>query len=393
MPKLAVFWIQLDKLGLSDNTVIAFCGDHGYNLAENGNWGKNIIYEASLHSPLIMSIPGQTATGTKTDALVEFVDIFPTLADSCQLPILPELEGLSMLPIIEEPTVAWKTAAFSQFKQTQSIRTDQYRYSETETKKELYDYGTDPSSEVNIAEIPENAALVTHLSERLKAGWRSALPEVIPQVFIPYKLPWDVNNDGIVDMQDLLVVSENFQKKTTDYAKADVNNDGVVNIIDLLIVAAHLNECTNSSAPSPITEITYKHVDLIDNWLFEAREVDQTNYVLRKGIAVLEALSKTVIPIRTALLPNYPNPFNPETWIPYDLAQDTNVSIKIYNLKGEIIRTLDLGFQNAGTYRTKTHAAYWDGRNSDGENVSSGVYIYTLQTRYKRFTRKMVVVK
>ncbi len=384
---------QLDKLGLSDNTIIAFCGDHGYNLAENGNWGKNIIHEASLHSPLIVSIPGQTATGTKTDALVEFVDIFPTLADSCQLPILPELEGLSMLPVIEEPTLAWKTAAFSQFKKTQAIRTDQYRYSETETKKELYDYGTDPFSEVNIAELPENAELVNHLSERLHAGWTNALPEVIPQVSIPINLPWDVNNDGIVDMQDLLVVSESFHKKPIDNSKADVNNDGVVNIIDLLIVAAHFDECTISSAPSANSEVTLEHLDILDKWLTEARKVDLTDNVLRKGIAVLESLTNTVIPIKTVLLPNYPNPFNPETWIPYDLAQDTNVTIKIYSLKGEIIRNLDLGFLSAGTYRTKTQAAYWDGRNSDGEPVSSGVYFYTLQTPHMKSTRKMVIAK
>ena len=384
---------QLDKLGISDKTIIAFCGDHGYNLAENDNWGKNIIYEASLHSPLIVSIPGQMTRGSKTDAFVEFVDIFPTLCDSCQIPVLPELEGLSMLPVIDEPTLAWKTAAFSQFKQTQSIRTDQYRYSETGSAKELYDYGTDPTSEVNVAELPENVELVAHLSKRLQDGWRSALPEVIPEVSIPYELPWDINNDGVVDLQDLLVVSESFHKETPENAKVDVNNDGVVNILDLLIVAAHLDECTITSAPSTLTKVEYEHLDILDEWLTEAHRVDQTDYVLRKGIAVLEALSKTVIPVRTVLHPNYPNPFNPETWIPYDLARDTSVSITIYNLKGEIIRTLNLGFQSAGTYRTKTDAAYWDGCNSDGEKVSSGVYIYALQTQHKKFTRKMVVVK
>ena len=121
--------------------------------------------------------------------------------------------------------------------------------------------------------------------------------------------------------------------------------------------------------------------------------MDLTDNVLRKGIAVLESLTNTVIPIKTVLLPNYPNPFNPETWIPYDLAQDTNVTIKIYSLKGEIIRNLDLGFLSAGTYRTKTQAAYWDGRNSDGEPVSSGVYFYTLQTPHMKSTRKMVIAK
>lgn len=384
---------QMDKLGLSDNTVIVFCGDHGYNLAENDNWGKNIIYEASLHSPLIVSIPGQTAIGTKTDALVEFVDIFPTLCDSCQIPILPELEGLSMLPIVEEPTLTWKSAAFSQFKKTQSIRTDLYRYSETDNTKELYDYSTDPFSDVNVAEMPENAEIVTQLSERLNAGWTAALPEVIPQVSIPLALPWDINNDGIVDMQDLLVVSESFQRVPVDNPRADLNKDGVVNIIDLLIVAAHIDECTISSSPSTLSEVTSENLSILDKWLTEARKLEQINDTLRKGISVLEALTNAVIPNKTVLLPNYPNPFNPETWIPYDLAQDTSVSITIYNFRGEIIRNLDLGFKSTGTYRTKTQAAYWDGRNTNGELVSNGVYFYTLHTRQMKSTLKMVVLK
>ncbi|MDE0424837.1 MAG: leucine-rich repeat domain-containing protein [Candidatus Poribacteria bacterium] len=95
----------------------------------------------------------------------------------------------------------------------------------------------------------------------------------------------------------------------------------------------------------------------------------------------------------TQLLANYPNPFNPETWMPYDLAQDTDVHIYIYNLKGESIRELSLGFQTAGTYRTPSRAAYWDGRNTLGEPVASGVYFYTLQAGAVKVTRRMVILK
>ena len=90
----------------------------------------------------------------------------------------------------------------------------------------------------------------------------------------------------------------------------------------------------------------------------------------------METLLTNIIPDKTVLLPNYPNPFNPETWIPYDLGQDTNVNINIYNLKGESIKKLYIGYQTAGSYRTKGRAAYWDGRNTIGEPVSSGVYYY-----------------
>ena len=85
--------------------------------------------------------------------------------------------------------------------------------------------------------------------------------------------------------------------------------------------------------------------------------------VFRHGIAAVSGLLNRIVPEKTTLLPNYPNPFNPETWIPYDLAHDAEVYISIYNLKGELIRQLSLGFQTAGTYRTASRAAYWDGRN------------------------------
>ena len=100
-----------------------------------------------------------------------------------------------------------------------------------------------------------------------------------------------------------------------------------------------------------------------------------------------------ILPIRTAVLQNYPNPFNPETWIPYQLATDSPVTISIYNVKAQLIRTIILGKQNAGIYATKNKAAYWDGRDSFGEKVASGVYYYALQAGEFRATRKMVILK
>ena len=105
------------------------------------------------------------------------------------------------------------------------------------------------------------------------------------------------------------------------------------------------------------------------------------------------ALSGSTNPEATQLLANYPNPFNPETWIPYDLAEDTDVHIHIYSLKGELVRQLSLGFQAAGTYRTSSRAAYWDGRNAAGEPVASGIYFYTLQVGHLKTTRRMVILK
>ena len=115
--------------------------------------------------------------------------------------------------------------------------------------------------------------------------------------------------------------------------------------------------------------------------------------VFQQGITALERLINTTVPTETVLLPNYPNPFNPETWIPYDLAEDADVRIHIYSLKGQSIRQLSLGFQTAGTYRTQARAAYWDGRNSAGEPVASGIYFYTFHAGQVKITRKMVMRK
>ena len=384
---------QLDSLGLTDNTVIAFCGDHGYNLAENGNWGKNIIYEASLHSPLIVSLPGQDAPGSQTDAFVEFVDIFPTLSDACNLPFLPELEGLSMLPVIENPILSWKTAAFSQFKQIRSIRTDQYRYSKSENSEELYDYTLDSYSEENVAEIPEYSEIVKHLRDRLYAGWKQELPVDVSHYTRQKTLIWDVNNDGVVDMHDLIIVSNNFGREEFTNPKVDVNLDGCVNIVDLLLVVAHFGESSNASAPAEGVSFAQQHADTISEWLIEAYQQDDGSAVFRNGIESLESLMENILPKQTGLLPNYPNPFNPETWIPYDLVQDANVQIEIYNLSGELINKLNVGHQKAGNYRSKQQAAYWDGRNSIGEPVSSGVYFYSLNSGHFSAIRRMMVKK
>ena len=101
-----------------------------------------------------------------------------------------------------------------------------------------------------------------------------------------------------------------------------------------------------------------------------------------------------LIPKRTALLANYPNPFNPETWLPYQLANDAEVTIRIYSSAGYLVRHLDLGFQQAGYYVGKSRAAYWDGRNDLGERLASGVYFYQLSTGESlEAIRKMVIRK
>ena len=396
---------QLNVLNLTKNTVIVFWGDHGFHLGEHGLWRKNTLFEDSVRSPLIVSMPKQIHTGTTTDALVELIDIYPTLCDACQLPIPTEVEGISMVPVIKEPTRQWKAAAFSQLVRVlnntsvdgYSMRTAQYRYTEWgnngERGRELYDYYADPNETVNIVDLPENEELVSHLGERLHAGWQAALPEFHEQIRVPQTLPWDINNDGIVDIQDLILVASSFDLEPSRHPKADVNADGHINIIDLLLVAAHFGEASNPAAPTTHAEILPEHLNRVSKWLTEAHMADDGSHVFKQGITILEHLINTASPKKTALLPNYPNPFNPETWIPYDLVRDADVRIHIYNLKGQSIRQLKVGFQTAGTYRTQSRAAHWDGRNAAGEPIASGIYFYTLQAGEFKATRQMVILK
>ena len=120
-------------------------------------------------------------------------------------------------------------------------------------------------------------------------------------------------------------------------------------------------------------------------------EIDATD--IRRAFTELILTPEDLIPKQTVLLANYPNPFNPETWIPYQLAVDTHAAIRIYSQAGELVRSFDLGFQQAGYYVGKSRAAYWDGRNGSGELLASGVYFYQLITLESTKTRKMVILK
>ena len=409
---------RLDSLSLTERTIIVLCGDHGFHLGEHGTWRKNTLFEVALRSLLIISVPGQTHPNTKTDGIVELIDIYPTLCDACQLSTPSGLEGLSLMPIIEQPSRPWKIAAFSSLERDrlvgETMRMERYRYTEWRIRvgpwnlckdlcRELYDYETDPDETANIANLPENAAIVRHFSQQLhRTRWKKNVAERQKLIPIPETLPSDINNDGTVDIRDLILVSKNFGSEMPTHPKVDANKDGIVDIIDLILVASHLGQGSNQTAPSTPTPLHPRHAPIIHTWLTEARLTDNGSHVFRRGMANLENLLNNFIPEKTTLLPNYPNPFNPETWIPYDLAEDAEVRIYIYNLKGESIRELSIGFQTAGTYRTPTRAAHWDGRNAMGETVASGTYFYTLTARYHnsnriltrfRNTRRMVIVK
>ena len=201
---------------------------------------------------------------------------------------------------------------------------------------------------------------------------------------------YDINRDGEVNIQDLVLVASEIGVSITpnQQNRADVNSDDDVGILDLILVANHFGE---QSPTAPAVNVpTAEH---LQNWLTEAIQADDGSPVFRRGISVLETLLRATLPEQTALLPNYPNPFNPETWIPYELAEAANVVITIYNSVGIAVQVLDLGHQAAGVYRSKSRSAYWNGCNQLGEQVVSGIYYYVLSANTFHATGKMLLLK
>ena len=212
----------------------------------------------------------------------------------------------------------------------------------------------------------------------------------------------DVNQDLKVDILDIVMVASNIGV-VPHYPRADVNDDGFVNVLDLIAIYASpewgqtktAQEVNEKNDPALTAPSVSPNVDpaTIQTWIDLARVEDDGSIVFDQGITNLQALLASRIPNKTRLLLNYPNPFNPETWIPYQLSEASDVTVTIHAMNGSLIRTLTLGHQAAGTYQSKSQAAYWDGRNELGEQVASGLYFYTLTAGNFSATGKMLVRK
>lgn len=205
------------------------------------------------------------------------------------------------------------------------------------------------------------------------------------------RLAEDANRDGAVDLQDLVFVASQFGQSGVENG-ADINGDGVVDIADILLVAGALE--TDNGAPSAHSRsIELLTAAEVEQWLGHTQQINIKTPNIQRGIAVLQRLLAVLTPKETMLLPNYPNPFNPETWIPYQLAEAADTTIRIYAASGALVRTLVLGNRFAGVYQSRSEAAYWDGKNELGEPVASGIYFYMLSTGRFTATRRMVIQK
>ena len=200
--------------------------------------------------------------------------------------------------------------------------------------------------------------------------------------------PEDIDSDGDVDMNDLVSVVNNFG--STAPGRNDVDDDDDVDKDDIHAVFNAMLAAEAAGAPSHVT----RTAQTLHHYVQQAKQDAMLDANVYRGLAVLEELIEPfLMPDETALLRNYPNPFNPETWFPYQLSRAADVTIAIYSVNGTLVRTLSLGHQAAGMYRSKSRAAYWDGRNAFGEPVASGIYFYTLTAGTFSATGKMLIRK
>ena len=223
------------------------------------------------------------------------------------------------------------------------------------------------------------------------------VPPVDIDISVSQYPPWDVNQDGRVNATDSALVTAALGQSGDDIVlrRTDVNGDGTVDNADVLLVSENFDE--NATGAPSIVDIL-AGLRPLDREMLEAQleilisESDGSLKYLRT-IALLQSLLTKLHPDKTRLFANYPNPFNPETWIPYQLADSGDVQIFIYDVRGAVIHHLKLGYQPAGYYIERKHAAHWDGRNVMGESVASGIYFYQLQTDNISLLREMVILK
>ena len=222
-------------------------------------------------------------------------------------------------------------------------------------------------------------------------------------------IPGDVNQDGQVDIIDFLIVVVHFGENPPTNPRVDTNKDGQVNLEDLILIVKAIEENQSiAAAPSEkyqtepmlnatsnsVTSLSDAAITYLHSFYQKIEEIpgNTTQKAVVKRF-LKQLLMPVSNPLATKLYANYPNPFNPETWIPYQLAEDTEVTIRIYNVSGQIVRTVFSGHQASGYYFSRSQAAYWDGRNEFGEQVASGVYICELTTPTFKQTKQLVVLK
>ncbi len=236
----------------------------------------------------------------------------------------------------------------------------------------------------------EDIALILDVTADNAGPWQFAFSVVMQIRGAPVALaaPADIDLDGAVDIKDILTVATVYGQAAPALPMADLNDDRVLDLSDMVLI-----ESARADGFVGAPSARRSPVGLVERWLREAAGADDGSSVFRDGIPALGALLASLRPTVSALLPNYPNPFNPETWIPFDLAEPSDVTARVYDMQGHEVRRLDLGHLDAGRYHGRSTAAHWDGRNDIGESVASGVYVYEVRAGSFAERRRMVIHK
>jgi hypothetical protein len=206
----------------------------------------------------------------------------------------------------------------------------------------------------------------------------------------------DLDKSGRIDVTDLVLIGNYLGKSanTINKQELDINNDGKIDIQDVVMIGKRFGTIYSPNAPSDdIWNIDEKYL-LVLVKIYNYMNYNSSD--VPEFIDVKELIRKLISSIKvtqTKVYNNFPNPFNPGTWIPYQLAKDSDVIIRIYDIKGRLVKTMELGYRKAGAYLARDVSAYWDGRNEAGDQVSSGIYFYSFQAGSFNVIRKMIVVR
>ena len=205
----------------------------------------------------------------------------------------------------------------------------------------------------------------------------------------------DIDGNGKVDILDLVKVASQFGQ-VGENLLGDVNNDNEVDIRDLVKVASDFGKNNAGVAPAQLVSqlvFTNQQKHRIQSAIVELKGLLFRSKTEELVFDLLVSILPEDLPVQTRLLPNYPNPFNPETWVPFVLGYGSEVKLAIYNVEGNPVRNISMGYVKAGSYVSQSEAIYWDGKADTGEDVASGTYFYTLKTDRSVFTKKMIVLK
>ena len=357
------------KSNISDLTGL----EHGTSLTELYLWDNNIS-DISMVAGLtnltrLWLWDNNISDLSPIAGLTQFTDLDLGLNNITDISAVAGLANLTRLWLDENQIT--DISAMAGLTQLNELYLDENQI--TDISPLVVNVGLASGDEVDLRGNPlNNTSIKTHVPALQSRGVLVEFDNIIVQV----EVKGDINGDGVINIQDLVLVARRFGQ--TGQNSADMNGDGLVNIQDLVLVAGSLGSEAAAPSAQPQLSVMLTAAD-VEGWLTLAQGIDITDVRMQSGLFFLEQLLASLLPKKTALLPNYPNPFNPETWIPYHLALDTDVTLTIYDIKGAMVRRLALGHQQAGFYTDRTKAAYWDGRNERGESVANGVYFYQLR--------------